>query len=354
MALLDLPSEPRHDDGMAWQHPHYSRSAVDRAGDVLAGRSDGQRDLALEIINNWRASHSYPLNTFQMGLRQRARRVDPNVLIAQRIKRLASITAKLENEPSMQLSQMQDIGGCRAILPNVAEVRAVRELYRYSRNHHLVREKDYVSHPKVSGYRSVHLVYRYFSNKKPKYNGLQVEIQLRSQLQHAWATAVETVGTFLQQSLKASHGPDEWLEFFVLMASAIAALEDAPLVPGTPPSHTQLIRELKQHARALDVTNMLQAYHATLPLLSVPEARRNKYFLVELRPAEQKVNVRGFREKDLTVATDQYLRVERGLTGPGAEAVLVSVQSLDALRRAYPNYFLDTQVFLETLHGLIS
>ena len=43
-----------------------------------------------------------------------------------------------------------------------------------------------------SGYRGVHLIYRYNSDRKTEYNTLLIEMQLRSQLQHAWATAVET------------------------------------------------------------------------------------------------------------------------------------------------------------------
>jgi hypothetical protein len=40
------------------------------------------------------------------------------------------------------------------------------------------------------------------------YNDLKIEMQLRSQYQHAWATAVETVGTFIGQALKSSIGPE--------------------------------------------------------------------------------------------------------------------------------------------------
>ena len=39
---------------------------------------------------------------------------------------------------------------------------------------------------------------------------------------------------------------------------------------------------------------------------------------------------------------------------PGSEAVLVSVESVDALRRAYPNYFLDTKVFLAAVETAIA
>src|ERR1019366_9744121 len=98
----------------------------------------------------------------------------------------------------------------------------------------MLSEDDYVDHPKASGYRSYHLIYRYFSDKKATHNGLKIEVQIRSQLQHAWATAVETVGTFIQQALKSSQGEEDWLRFFALMGSAIAYREHGELVPDTP------------------------------------------------------------------------------------------------------------------------
>ena len=85
---------------------------------------------------------------------------------------------------------------------------------------------DYISAPKASGYRGVHLMYRYKSDKKKTiYNDLKIEMQIRSRYQHAWATAVETVGIFVGQALKTSMGDDRWLRFFALMGSAIAIRE---------------------------------------------------------------------------------------------------------------------------------
>ena len=92
---------------------------------------------------------------------------------------------------------MQDVGGARAVLPTIDEVDELRALYRRSRARHtLANEKDYIRNPKPSGYRGIHLVYRYQSDRSKVYNGLQIELQLRTRTQHAWATAVETVGTF--------------------------------------------------------------------------------------------------------------------------------------------------------------
>lgn len=342
---------------MAWATPQYSKGAVDRAGRTLANANAAVGELsdALGVINNWRSSHSFPLNTMQVGLRKKARQVDPNALVAQRIKRLSSIEAKLRRFDRMSLSRMQDIGGARAVVSSVAKVHQLQALYYESNHKHkLVGVDDYISSPQASGYRGVHLIYRYFSDRNATYNGLQIELQLRSPLQHAWATAVETVGTFLKQALKSSQGHAEWLRFFSLMGSALAMRERGSLVPNTPKSKSELIEELRQTAVVLDVERRLEGYGTALRTLEDPSAAGADFFLLALDPTEGTVSIRGYARTELERATADYLKVEKSLEArPGAEAVLVSVDSIAALQRAYPNYFLDTRAFLKALqHAL--
>src|SRR5260221_9504328 len=154
---------------MAWSEPQYGRSVVNGASKIWLNpeTSSNDKEAALLVINNWRASHSFPLNTFQMGLRRRAKKVDDDVIVAQRIKRLSSIELKLRIRPTMKLTQMQDIGGCRAILRSVAGVRKVVESFLKSDiKHKLLTQDDYISAPRESGYRGVHVVYSYFSDRK--------------------------------------------------------------------------------------------------------------------------------------------------------------------------------------------
>jgi len=351
-------------DEMAWAKPQFPREAVNSAGGVLVSHLKDQEriwtpedfdnwDHALEIINNWRASHGYPLNTFQVNLRTSARRFDTSALIAQRTKRLSSIASKLQRFPTMKLSQMQDIGGCRAVLRSVslAQQLATYYLKESGIKHPRASVDDYVSQPKDSGYRGIHLVYRYFSDKKAKenYNGLKIEMQIRSRFQHAWATAVETVGTFVQQALKSSIGQEEWLRFFALMGSAIAMRERQPLIPDTPTNRRELIQELRRYATTLDVAKRLRGYGEAMRTIKQQSAKQLKahYYLLELDAQRTEVTVTGYKLGELTQATDKYLEVERAARDrPGADAVLVSVESLTSLERAYPNYFADTTVFV--------
>lgn len=338
---------------MAWTVPEHSKSEVDRAGKVLVSEytTDQALQTALTVINNWRASHSFPLNTFQVGLRSKARRIDDQALVAQRIKRLSSIELKLSRFPTMKVSQMQDIGGCRAVLRNIAQVRELEQSYRESSiKHKPLRTDDYISSPKVSGYRGIHLIYRYFSDRSDSYNGLLIEIQMRSMLQHAWATAVETVGTFLKQSLKSSQGHDEWLRFFIVMSSAIALREKSTTVPGTSTNRSEVKAELRKLAKSLDVRRRLQAYGDTLKALDETTAGDGQYFLMALDPKADTITIRSYRRADLERAASDYLAIEKSLDeSTGAEAVLVSVDSIAALKKAYPNYFLDTRAFLLAL-----
>jgi hypothetical protein len=344
--------------GTKWAEPQCPRGQVDAAGAVLADHSASPQALehALAVINNWRSSHAFPLNTFQMGLRTRARQVDANSLISQRIKRLSSISLKLRLLNTMKLSQMQDIGGCRAVVHSARDVDEVVRLYRESDlKHKLDHTDDYIRQPKESGYRSVHLVYRYYSDKKTTYNGLKIEVQLRSPLQHAWATAVETVGTFIQQALKSSQGEEEWLRFFALMGTAIANREKTAPVPNTPTDKRELVRRLRQCVKSLDVERKLWAYGAALRTLEGPGLQGAHYFLLELDPSTNSVTVRGYRFGELEEASNQYLATERKMAGTaGADVVLVSVESLASLRRAYPNYFLDTGAFVDAVRRAVS
>ena len=342
---------------MAWSSPKYSRAQVDAAGRLIVSPSGPLDDIdtAFAVLSNWRSAHAFPLNTFQVGLRQRARRIDPRTLVAQRLKRTPSILGKLQRFPRMRLSQMQDIGGCRAVLRTVPQVRRLESAFlRAPTDHEMVTHKDYITTPKASGYRGVHFVYRYKSSRSATFNGLLIEVQLRSRIQHSWATAVETVGTLVQHALKASEGPEQWLRFFALTSSAFALLERSPTIPDAP-TGAELRRAIRSEASALRVHQRLRSYRSALKLLEDVPVTAAQYYLLSLQPSQERLEISGFRTDQLELATQAYLEKERTTVGSeGAEVVLVRSESLDALRRAYPNYFLDTEVFLRHLDRVIT
>lgn len=350
---------------MAFTAPAYTKDIVDLAGEALIDSTSSAMTTLevmgidrLEVINNRRAAHNYPLNTFQATLRQRAARVDPNVIVAQRIKRLSSIQSKLQRYDWLTLSDMQDIAGCRAIVTSVEQVFDLANAYqRKYAGHELSDVNDYIQNPKSDGYRSFHLVYRYCNTDNPTYDGLKIEMQFRSVLQHCWATAVEIADIFYREGLKAHRGSPDWRRFFALMGAAIAMREGQRRVPRTPHDELELHSELRQYALRLDVANRLNALGQTLNVIGEANLRTRgiKYVLLVLEPKEgdERLQLYGYRANDVEEATRQYEQSER-LKSEGGDAVLVSVSDATSLRRAYPNYFLDTSLFLRTLDEFIS
>ncbi|GAA4751730.1 RelA/SpoT domain-containing protein [Amnibacterium soli] len=333
---------------MAWTRPIHTKGEIQRAGLVLADASavDADRKAAIAIVNNWRSAHGFPLNTLTVNLRKRATDVDANALVAQRIKRLPSIVGKLQRFPSMNLARMQDLGGCRAVMPEVQQVHEVVEgLMTGKHKHRLIRQDDYLTSPKGSGYRGVHLFYSYRSDRRQTWNNLAIEVQVRSQLQHAWATAVETVGLFTSQALKSSRGEDHWLRFFVVMSSVIALRENLPVVPGTSDDPAQLRDELQELASLLDVINRLEGYAALLQE-SEQHMANAKFVILTLDVPNSQLTIRGYVKQD--DAAEAYAQMEAE-TGDGVDVVMVSVSSIAGLRTAYPNYFLDTTRFVSVL-----
>jgi putative GTP pyrophosphokinase len=342
---------------MAFPTPRYTKGQINRAGEILAKPISNfdEMEWAQAVLTNWRACHGYPINTFQATLRGKLRAIDADGLVAQRLKRTVSIVDKLRRFNSMRLSRMQDIGGLRAVVSNVTKVRQLREAYHSTRfKHELVTEKDYISEPKEDGYRGVHLVFRYCNDLAPAYNGLSVEMQIRTKLQHAWATAVETMGTFLGQALKSRQGERHWLEFFEITSSAFAYLERCPLVPGyeTLTRHDTYQR-VADAERDLGVLEKLKAFRVAAEAITT-EPGRGSYHLIILDSANKTVSVRPYASDNLQQATDEYAKVEGRITaGEPIEAVLVSAGPVELLRRAYPNYFLDTEEFILRVEWVI-
>jgi hypothetical protein len=316
----------------------------------------------LTVINNWRSSHSFPLRGFGVTLRYRARVADPDAIIAQRLKRLSSIEAKLKRFPEMKLSQMQDIGGCRAIVKNIRSLKQLVSLFKRSRSknptsrHQFIKEKNYVEHPKGDGYRSIHFVYRYQSRSRRHsvYNGLKVEIQIRTKLQHAWATAVETVAIFTGLALKSGAEHADWERFFALMGSAIAMREKQPLVPNTPTDKAELIAELRELEERLNVQEVMSGWSFALTRLPAKNATNAETFLIVLNTATHTYDVTGFRKDELEKASEAYLAIEKQTASdPHIQGVLVSLRSVHAIRIAYPNYYVDTGAFIRALRFAI-
>lgn len=139
-----------------------------------------------------------------MGLRSCLTSEGFGLDVSRRLKRLPTIEDKLRRLPDMDLSSMQDVGGCRAVLDTQEQVRRVVERFCANsrrRNQQPDKVRDYVAEPRDSGYRAVHIYTRYHSRR--------IEVQLRTRDQDSWAKIVEDLTSGTGIDFKNDDGPDE-------------------------------------------------------------------------------------------------------------------------------------------------
>lgn len=336
-----------------WDTPQYSKRQINNAGKALSKQNIGEieKQEALEIVNNWRSSHAYPLSVITNNLR----RNNKNALVVQRLKRLDSITSKLKRNSTMELYRMQDLGGCRVIVDTIDDVYNAEKQFEHSSARHIKKGfKDYIQNPKTSGYRCFHAIYKYHSDKVDTYNkNMLIEIQFRTKLQHIWATALETMGLYEKQNFKASQGDENVLRFFMLMSSIFALVEGTLVCPDTSDDFQTLVHEVQALNKKNKIFEKLHGISSTVKKVSNHTHGNAKYFLLKLEVAPEQTTLytAAFPAKDLPVATKIYNDIEQK-HDDNIDIVLVSANDVNALRTAYPNYFADISSFLLILHKI--
>ena len=310
---------------------------------------------AITVLNYWRITHINTLEFFKRKLDALSKNIDIDVSTIYRLKRQFSIIKKInrsakENSGPMQLSRMQDIAGCRIILPNIELMNKLRDDIIHQIPCKKIKEDDYIKQPKLDGYRSIHLVYRHnaATERNKFYNGFFVEIQLRTQLQHLWATAVETVDLFTRQALKSNQGKQEWMDFFKLVSSAFAIMEETTHVPNTPINESQLYSEIKSYEKKLKVIERMEKWAYVVE--KIPRKKMAMLSLLELNIKTQNIKIKLYTSKQVNDAMNDYAIAEES---DDIDAVLVGTDKIARLKKAYPNYFINTKEFLSTIKMIV-
>src|SRR5688500_15330425 len=103
--------------------------------------------------------------------------------VVQRRKRLEAVESKLKRYRTMNLAEMNDIAGCRAIVQCTIGIKQLGRFLDICKSgwagHELKDTDDYVQRPRSTGYRGVHLIYRYRSDNS-SFDRRLIEVQFRS------------------------------------------------------------------------------------------------------------------------------------------------------------------------------
>lgn len=324
----------------------YTNGEINRAGDVLRKNSlsDDVVKQPIEIISDWRAAHGpYNDQLFSL-LTKRGKKVDSKIVLVNRLKKIESIKLKLEINPESQLSRMQDIGGCRAIVRDIKKANYLKNrMLKFTGKFLVKKEDDYITNPKKTGYRGYHIVYEYKA-RNDEYRIL-LEVQIRTKMQHAWATMVETVGLFTNQALKSNLGSDEWKNFFILTSKLFEADE-----MNEKKGIKDIIADLKVMNRKHHFIDQINGFRIYLDKYKESDLA---YYLLVFNYETKKLRITSYSKDDLESAVLDYKQAEKEIGEQQINAVLVSANNFEDVKTGYQNYFANTSMFLEEYKRII-
>jgi hypothetical protein len=350
----------------------YSGKEVIKAGEMLispdALPDEQEFDEAFDVLSYWRFKHEYPLEAALQILVSEASKRDKSAFFAKRLKRYESIVAKLRRFPKMKLKNMQDIGGCRAIVSSQKKLyqitRELRKRPEFRNKLAKIRFKDYIKKPKEDGYRGYHLI---GSFKDESNEDKLIELQLRTAIQHDWATALEIVDLFTGQALKSNYGERDWKVFFSLVGSHFSLMDNIHLFSSKSgleqlklyqqvlfrePAYVATGIDIQNYEHSLAVVKNLEAFAHSLKIVDrhISEQQVRGYVLLKIDTTNANVTSTLFDNTENDVAERMYLKYEKEVAGRKDIVVaLVSTTAVGGIKEAYPNYFADSTDFLRYL-----
>lgn len=203
---------------MAHIPPAPTRASVRKAASRIRKWSRGEHvdqdvlGAALDTVDLYRAQFSVPTSRVAMGLRSMVNTLRLDAEVTQRIKRHVTIIDKItDRETTLDLSKMQDIGGCRVITGDRESLHQLHKRIKSVWGDAIDHEADYIQSPRDSGYRAIHVVVMR--------EGYPIEIQLRDHILHAWAETVEAISALTRRNYK--HDGDSIVQRFMLLESGV-------------------------------------------------------------------------------------------------------------------------------------
>ena len=339
-----------------------SKTRVDRAGAALARgqyRSDEEYIELEDLFDEYRKGHLQPLSETTLEIQGWLGDYGQPYYIAQRLKRKPQIVRKL-NRLSVRLSQLQDIGGSRIIVPKNEDVDSLVKFLRdrvAAKNHFSIdRVTDYRDRGRDrTGYRSLHFIL--------SRDGVSLELQIRSRVQHYWAESIERTSVIYGYHLKEEEGDAEVLKYFRCLSDAFYDLEAGREPPAALKIEIDVLREkceriIEQSPKA----NVFDSFvnEGIIKPMTEKEAKGggkglNNWIIVF------DWNTGSFVSWDIvgrspTEAIEAYVKNEKTFpSSEGYEVVLIGSSEVATVRQTHSHYF-GIEAFntiLETLDSSI-
>ncbi|RDU65803.1 hypothetical protein CQA53_05785 [Helicobacter didelphidarum] len=338
-----------------------SKTQLDKIGASIRQEEDNIiNSNHKKIIDEWRNQHLY----FKKILMDNINNLLKNNFtfsFSSRLKRYSSIKRKLR-ESSTRLTQMQDILGFRIVTDNnLQNVYMIKDILEnsFKQNTEFIFDTvdDYIQQPKEDGYRCLHLIIKV-------QNRYYVEIQIKTKLQHLWATSLEVISTIKDKDFKHEYKNDQLNLFFKNISQIIDWHENySSKMQITLKSKVKIIKIL--YSKYLKEIEVISKYSSNikevLDALKIDNKKipKNIIFTLDVNRAIDAIEGKGSdnilkinafdSEKE---ALTSYNQRELKRYKDGADIVLISSYSLDDLEKNYPNYYLDCDEFIRCIKDI--
>lgn len=210
----------------------FSKNQIRKLGSRLRNSDvPSQEDASAYIL--WSQGFGPALSEVEAKIRNVAERepLSGNFQISARIKQISSVRAKLVRQRT-SLSDLEDIAGCRIILPSSSDVeRIILQCARLP----ITRARDYREHSN-NGYRAVHFTVR-------SDDGHAVELQVRTRIEHAWAQLAERAAAMAGMEVKYGGGPKDVRELLDNFSTTVRFMDVARQSLALTPIFEQMLLE---------------------------------------------------------------------------------------------------------------
>lgn len=160
---------------------------------------------------------------------QHVHRYNPIEHIKSRIKTPESIVKKLKkNDRESTIENMiryvNDIAGIRIICSFTSDIYRIAEIIRNQKDITVLSEKDYITYPKASGYKSYHMIVTVPVYLSDRTIDAKVEIQIRTVAMDFWASLEHKINYKFEGNV-----PDDIRGELVECAAMVSKLDDKML-----------------------------------------------------------------------------------------------------------------------------
>lgn len=339
--------------------------SIRKIGEKLREGIELTEEEKLEF-DNFREAHNIIIKLFTIELKKV--NFSKQHLTASRNKRIETIISKLCRPEKPKLDRIHDIAGTRIIFENI---KSLEDYIDILENTELVNFKEkinedknrynYIKNPKSDGYRSIHKVFYYSSNipystlneKSFNLENKKIELQLRTRLQHIWATTVEIYDIINKSNIKTgTHNKLETKEglFFKKCSLVFEGIEsnDVEKIKIN-------INEIFRDKDLVEIYNRLKGIknikNIQLPktlgsdevFILITDLNKGKTTFFTTEPIEKN------DKQDTFLINASYRRLEEKNTKGEYILLLLTLGDIKKLKNVYPNYFLNTNKFISIL-----